>query len=476
MDFSAGFGDIGYSATMERHKMDWPPDIPKTSPLSLHPRGYRSKTGGWWVCGKRPLSEARVIMGNRLSDLLHQPRREQYTDKQLRAMCDQLAENQKEDRQLIIALPAGDEQTVEQLADRFIREIEREAAAREISHGEAQTIIRSIAALLEFVVPDDVPGIAGTSMAKTRIIDLVPDHFAAFATAMRDTGVVRDGGHVVKGKSFARKTCRKVARLFNYANEEDWITRPVKFGKRFKSIAWSKPTPYKSVPPTPDQVRKVLAWLDRRIKALTCKKERDVRPHRQFKAGLLLALNGGYGSRELAQLPVELVDLNHSLIDYERGKTGQSHKVPLWPETVVALRDVLSDRARTRPADPLVFRTREGRCWAYEEAKRDPEGNVLFVNTIDNFNQWWGKIGRRLKLKVANQGFYSFKDLHCTLADEPDESGNVDVHATYKLAGHALPGSRDPYVTVTLPRLRKLVEKIRHHFFPDPQKTPQKTG
>ncbi len=68
-------------------------------------------------------------------------------------------------------------------------------------------------------------------------------------------------------------------------------------------------------------------------------------PH--MKAMILLAINGGLGNTDLALLTANAFDLKSAWLDYPRPKTGMPRRIPLWPETVAAVREAIEKR---RPA------------------------------------------------------------------------------------------------------------------------------
>jgi integrase len=68
-------------------------------------------------------------------------------------------------------------------------------------------------------------------------------------------------------------------------------------------------------------------------------------PHMQ--AMILLAINGGLGNTDLALLTSSAFDLDGGWLDYPRPKTGMPRRIPLWPETVAAVRKAIEKR---RPA------------------------------------------------------------------------------------------------------------------------------
>lgn len=57
-----------------------------------------------------------------------------------------------------------------------------------------------------------------------------------------------------------------------------------------------------------------------------------------MQAAILLAANGGMGPTDLSTLDMKDCNLRASLIDYVRQKTGAQRIVPLWPETVQAIK------------------------------------------------------------------------------------------------------------------------------------------
>ena len=52
-------------------------------------------------------------------------------------------------------------------------------------------------------------------------------------------------------------------------------------------------------------------------------------------------MNAGLGNTDIGLLPIKAVDLDRAILDFPRSKTATSRVVPLWPETVDAIRNVL---------------------------------------------------------------------------------------------------------------------------------------
>jgi integrase len=73
----------------------------------------------------------------------------------------------------------------------------------------------------------------------------------------------------------------------------------------------------------------------------------------QTEAMIWLGLNCGFGCTDCAELRWENLDLISGRVSFPRGKTGIARNLPLWPETIKALRNVPR-------RGPLVFYTVKG--------------------------------------------------------------------------------------------------------------------
>lgn len=63
-----------------------------------------------------------------------------------------------------------------------------------------------------------------------------------------------------------------------------------------------------------------------------------------MQALILLGINAGLGNSDVARLHVGHLDLCKGVLDYPRPKTGEERRVPLWKETVKALKLVIESR------------------------------------------------------------------------------------------------------------------------------------
>ena len=63
--------------------------------------------------------------------------------------------------------------------------------------------------------------------------------------------------------------------------------------------------------------------------------------HVQLRAMIYLAVNCGLENSDLGQLPRRAIDLSTGWLHFARPKTGIDWRVPLWPDTVVAIKTAI---------------------------------------------------------------------------------------------------------------------------------------
>jgi integrase len=385
--------------------MTWPPSqLPRNFPLTVTPRGYVKRIGGKarWICGRLPPEQALTI----------------YHNKAAAASSGVTA--------TIAPMRRGDFADLRYILNQWLTDRNADCVRGELGVGSFQQYKMSATRIIE------VAGLWHTD-------HITPDH----------TRSLYDQLSRKYSLDFAKRAIGHLSAACRHAEDHGWCGH-VRLGANVVSKLTGREQPqmrwrlY-----TPDELRTIFDALDRRIRTAD---GRSAPSLVQLRAMIYLALNGGYGAMELAQLPKAVIDLPGGRIDYRRGKTGEQHIVPLWAETVAAIKPVL----KQRPDDELLFRTREGNPWCY----RKPvivDGFVVRSIPNDNVNQRFCELVEPLGLKFDKSGFYKLKHLHSTTADRAG-----DPHATFALAGHALPGSKSHYVAVGEDRLRKVAEFVRH--------------
>jgi hypothetical protein len=152
------------------------------------------------------------------------------------------------------------------------------------------------------------------------------------------------------------KFIKIVRMIFRWGYENGVVAQPVRFGDFLKS---------------PGLKAKLLARREKKdlggerfFPAIQIRKQLAA-ASKQMRAMILLGINGGYGNTDCAQLRVEFIDFHRRVIDHARAKTLEGRLVPLWPETITALKEVIGDRQAG-----LVFLTRLGNAWVREELTR----------------------------------------------------------------------------------------------------------
>ena len=128
---------------------------------------------------------------------------------------------------------------------------------------------------------------------------------------------------------------RRVRTVFKYAQDNQLVALPVRFGSEFKQPS-----------------RKVLR-LDRAKKGPRMFEAAEIRAALDkatmpLRAMILLGINCGLGNSDVANLPTKAVDLKRAWLDFPRPKTGTPRRCPLWQETIAAIRDALDQRPKPK--------------------------------------------------------------------------------------------------------------------------------
>lgn len=170
------------------------------------------------------------------------------------------------------------------------------------------------------------------------------------------------------------------------------------------------------------------------------------------KAMVLLAINGGLGNYDVAHLPLKALKLKPGWLVYPRAKTGVERKIPLWPETIEAIKAVLAGRQEPNDAahKPLVFISVQGESYIAKDSGHRIAKTVLWFL-------------RKAKIDRPGLTFYALRHTFQTIAE-----GARDLAAVQAIMGHA-PAANDMSATyrerVTDERLQAVVEYVRKWLF-----------
>ena len=283
------------------------------------------------------------------------------------------------------------------------------------------------------------------------VSDLVPDDFVRYRQRLVSKGLIGSSG---LGVCALNRTMTVVKGMFKHAHEMDLIDRPVKYGKAFNKPSATLRRKMRRAGELANGKR---LFAPAEVRSLI---EASPMP---LRAMILLGINGGFGNTDCARLPIQAVDFGRAVIEFDRPKTAIERVVPLWPETVEALRQSLAKRPK--PADQrsgkLVFLTTFGQPWGRDRIHRTEDGEIEKVVAVDAVGQEFHKLLRKLRLKRRGLGFYTLRHTFRTWAD-----GVRDQHAIFRIMGHQIPGMSGIYVeAIELDRLRAVVNHVHRKLF-----------
>lgn len=174
-----------------------------------------------------------------------------------------------------------------------------------------------------------------------------------------------------------------------------------------------------------------------------------------MRAMLLLGINCAMTQGEISDLNWTDVDLGKRVIDTVRSKTAVKRVATLWPETVVALKEIPR-------RDKAVFLTRSGLRYVRQEARDDG----VYLNR-DNISREFSKIAKRADVKLPKG--VGFGKLRHTFRTVAGACGDVD--AVRRVMGHSLGRDlvEETYTTnVSTKRIKAATDEVRRWLFDQP--------
>jgi integrase len=145
----------------------------------------------------------------------------------------------------------------------------------------------------------------------------------------------------------------------------------------------------------------------------------------RMRAMIWLGLNCGLGCTDCAELLWKHVDLKQRRIDFPRTKTGIHRRLPLWNETIEALKKLTRINNR-------VFNTADGKKVVSIVQRIDGNGDEKIVK-CDNVSRDFASLLKKAKIvKGKGTGFYTLRRTAATLT-----AASGDPFAVQRLLGHA---------------------------------------
>jgi len=274
--------------------------------------------------------------------------------------------------------------------------------------------------------------------------DLAPDDFAKLRKSLAKTrGAIALSNEVQRTRS-----------IFKFSYEAGLLDRPLRFGPQFKR-------PQAKVIRAHRHAGGLRMFEADEIHALL--NAAGV----QMRAMILLAINGGLGNSDLSLMPLEALDLDGRWLDWPRPKTAIPRRIPLWSETVDAIREWLDKRKQPKVecAEPLVFVTKRGGSW-HKDTPDNPLSNE-FAKLQDAIDRAAAKEAKERgehpppKMRRRGRGFYSLRHSFATVAGE-----TLDQIAVDGIMGHVDASMAVRYrERIGDDRLRAVVEHVHAWLF-----------
>jgi integrase len=334
----------------------------------------------------------------------------------------------------------SDELTIAELANRFLTAKLRRMQAAELS----PRTFREYREATDLLV---------ATFGKERLVeDLRPEDFEALRAEMaKRWGPARLG-----------KFVQLIRSTFIYADRNGLVERPVKFGSEFVKPSNDVLKRHRNSAPkklfTNAEIRLMLEALEGKqvtIERNGSQAQEKLAPNLQLRAAVLLGINAGAGNTDIANLQFWHLDLEAGWLDYPRPKTGAFRRVPLWSQTIDALRRSIAERRQAKLIEDAqcVFLNRAGRRLV----------QATDSSSSDYVSAQFRALLRALAINGRKGlGFYSLRhtfSTHALQAQDRDAvkyiMGHVetDMTATYD---HAAPDDE---------RLRAVVDYVKNWLF-----------
>jgi integrase len=171
----------------------------------------------------------------------------------------------------------------------------------------------------------------------------------------------------------------------------------------------------------------------------------------KMRAMIWLGLNCGFGCTDCAQLKWKDVDFENDRVRLARNKTGIPRNLPLWPETIQALRKVPR-------SGELVFYTSKGSPWIRTLIEADDNGEIKYA-VINSITPRFSKLLKKAGIQAPKgTGFYTLRRTAATIA-----ARSGDPFAVQRLLGHADLKMATRYVQDVSTQTDRVIENSRKY-------------
>ncbi len=218
--------------------------------------------------------------------------------------------------------------------------------------------------------------------------------------------------------------------LFHWARRNDVLQDIPNIG----AVSRSKIVHHEMYTFSSDQIKKLLRAANSKMKAM-----------------ILLGLNCGFGCMDCARLKWTDLDLDNGRVQLPRSKTGVPRNLPLWPETVKALKEL-------QRSGQLVFYTEEGHPRVRTSLKTREDGSKRYT-TVNAVASMFARLLKKTKINAPKgTGFYALRRTAATLA-----ARSGDPFAVQRLLGHVNLDMATRYVQDVSKQTDRAIENSRKY-------------
>jgi integrase len=170
-----------------------------------------------------------------------------------------------------------------------------------------------------------------------------------------------------------------------------------------------------------------------------------------MRAMIWLGLNCGFGCTDCAQLKWKDLDFKNSRVRLARNKTGVPRNLPLWPETIKVLKELLR-------SGQLVFYTPEGHPWIRTIIKTKNNGYRKY-SSINLITPTFSRLMKKAGICAPKgTGFYALRRTAATMA-----ARSGDPFAVQRLLGHVDLTMATRYVQDVSEQTDRVIENSRQY-------------